>query len=175
MNRQLQAVILQLLTMWFDMVWYYTGPIPTQYHHVCLTVLLRFWSHMSWPHVLATVLLRFPPIQSSNEEWCLFCLTRYTCQTRVSYKNCKMKISTVPRVIGWCCNYCSIQYVVHERIFYTNCCLLCLFLLWVWAYHKLHPWEVSANSHFNYWWITLKRLFPLFLYLRLTSDDGVYL
>jgi hypothetical protein len=71
MNRQLQAVILQLLTMWFDMVWYYTGPIPTQYHHVCLTVLLRFWSHMSWPHVLATVLLRFPPIQSSNEEWCL--------------------------------------------------------------------------------------------------------
>jgi hypothetical protein len=30
----------------------------------------------------------------------------------------------------------------------------CMFLLW--AFHKLHPWDVSANSHFqsNYWWIT---------------------
>jgi hypothetical protein len=35
------------------------------------------------------------------------------------------------------------------------------FLLW--AYHNLHPWEVSANSHFrnNYCWITLiYHLFP---------------
>ena len=30
-----------------------------------------------------------------------------------------------------------------------------MFLLW--PYHKLHPWEISANSQFqnNYWWITL--------------------
>ena len=32
------------------------------------------------------------------------------------------------------------------------------FLFLQWAYHKLHPWEVSANSYFqsNYWWITLR-------------------
>jgi hypothetical protein len=43
------------------------------------------------------------------------------------------------------------------HIFETSSVTLTFFLFLLWAYHKLHPWEVSANSHFqnNYWWIAL--------------------
>ena len=43
------------------------------------------------------------------------------------------------------------------HIFWMSSVTPTFFLFLLWAYHELHSWEVSANSHFqnNYWWITL--------------------